>query len=357
MPCRDDLDGAIPLGTILLYAAGKEEPLPMFLRIGALDIIADAGCVVLFMMRSDWCWHDLNGDLDVDGTVACARFPPMGRDFGCIVTGGEVMTEGRHFWEVELTDIDDMGGCMIGAWRPYMDSRDIDEASDGSACCIWGQDGGIWDLENPDNGYGMPHVVDDGPHAYQQGHFSKGDRIGVLLDLDLGWVRFYKNGKRCGPGYRTGVEGPLIRGAVMHGFGRPVFTAVPGAKPPPGAGGTDAEDPWEVGTREESSTRMHRYLAMLSQIRISEAEDYLREIFEPLLAEIMEAGYSPEKQSALEVIVAGAIEEFIRMIRKVEQTRSAAGFLGRGMDMMQHLRSATPGIVAAVRMEMSSKRD
>ena len=118
-----------------------------------------------------------------------------------------------------------------------------------------------------------------------------------------------------------------------------------------------AEDPWEVGTREESSTRMHRYTAMLSQMRISEAEDYLRESFEPLLAEIMEAGYSPEKQSALEAIVAGAIEEFIWMIRNVEQTRSAAGFLGRGMDMMQHLRSATPGIVAAVRMEMSSKRD
>jgi len=30
--------------------------------------------------------------------------------------------------------------------------------------------------------------------------FVRGDRIGVLLDLDAGWMRFYRNGKRCGPG-------------------------------------------------------------------------------------------------------------------------------------------------------------
>jgi hypothetical protein len=32
-----------------------------------------------------------------------------------------------------------------------------------------------------------------------------GDRIGVLLDLGAGWMRLYRNGKRCGPGFTAGA--------------------------------------------------------------------------------------------------------------------------------------------------------
>jgi hypothetical protein len=43
------------------------------------------------------------------------------------------------------------------------------------------------------------------PIADEQGKFAKGDRIGVLLDIDAGWLRIDRNGKRRGPGFREGV--------------------------------------------------------------------------------------------------------------------------------------------------------
>ena len=64
--------------------------------------------------------------------------------------------------------------------------------------------------------------------------FAKGDRIGVLLDLDAGWMRLFRNGKRCGPGYTEGVTGPLVRAAQL-GYGEKV-TVLPGAVAPEGAG-------------------------------------------------------------------------------------------------------------------------
>jgi hypothetical protein len=45
--------------------------------------------------------------------------------------------------------------------------------------------------------------------------FATGDRIGVLLDLDAGWMCLYRNGKQCGPGYTEGVTGPLVRGVQL----------------------------------------------------------------------------------------------------------------------------------------------
>jgi hypothetical protein len=49
----------------------------------------------------------------------------------------------------------------------------------------------------------------------EQGKIFLGDRIGALLDLDAGWLRFYRNGRRCGPGITEGVTGPLVRAVVV----------------------------------------------------------------------------------------------------------------------------------------------
>jgi hypothetical protein len=64
----------------------------------------------------------------------------------------------------------------------------------------------------------------------------------VLLDLDAGWLRFYRNGKRCGPGFTEGVTGPLVRAAEFYSKGDKV-TALPGAVAPEGAGAAD--EPWD----------------------------------------------------------------------------------------------------------------
>jgi hypothetical protein len=101
-----------------------------------------------------------------------------------LVTGGSPMTEGRHYWEVELTAGN--FGIMVGAVRPGLD-HDKNHCFTNDAYFINGNDGALY-------GNGKDR-------ADPQGRFATGDRIGVLLDLDAGWMRLYRNGKRCGPGF------------------------------------------------------------------------------------------------------------------------------------------------------------
>jgi hypothetical protein len=77
-------------------------------------------------------------------------------------------------------------------------------------------------------------------YSDEQGKCATGDRIGVLLDLDAGWLRFYRNDERCGPGFTEGVTGPLVRAAQFWKAGDKV-TVLPAAVAPEGA----ADEPWE----------------------------------------------------------------------------------------------------------------
>jgi hypothetical protein len=48
------------------------------------------------------------------------------------------------------------------------------------------------------------------------GGFEQGDRVGVLLDLGDGSLRFFKNGVQNGPGYAAGsVTGPVVAAVQM----------------------------------------------------------------------------------------------------------------------------------------------
>ena len=76
----------------------------------------------------------------------------------------------------------------------------------------------------------VSHVDEGEEYAFKQG-----DRIGCLLDLDAGWLRFYRNGKRLRQEFASGVTGPLLRCAEMHNEGD-VVAALPGAEMPAGAG-------------------------------------------------------------------------------------------------------------------------
>jgi hypothetical protein len=136
------------------------------------------------------------------------------------------MTEGRHYWEAELTWKAGFCYIMVGAVRPGLD-HDKNHHLTNDAYCIDGGSGSLF-------GNGKRE-------ADPQGKFATGDRIGVLLDLDAGWLRFYRNGKRCGPGYKEGVTGPLVRAVQFYGKGEKA-TAVPGAVAPEGAGAAD--EPW-----------------------------------------------------------------------------------------------------------------
>jgi hypothetical protein len=109
---------------------------------------------------------------------------------------------------------------MVGAVRPGLD-HDKNHYTSNDAYFISGLYGSL---------------CGNGKHsADPQGTFATGDRIGVLLDLDAGWMRIYRNGKRCGPGFTEGVTGPLVRAAQLFYNGDKV-TVLPGAVAPEGAG-------------------------------------------------------------------------------------------------------------------------
>jgi hypothetical protein len=49
------------------------------------------------------------------------------------------------------------------------------------------------------------------------GSFEQGDRVGVLLDLGDGSLRFFRNGAQHGPGYTAGsVTGPVVAALQMY---------------------------------------------------------------------------------------------------------------------------------------------
>jgi hypothetical protein len=54
-------------------------------------------------------------------------------------------------------------------------------------------------------------------HDDEAGGFEQGDRVGVLLDLGDGSLRFFKNGAQHGPGYAAGsVTGPIVAAVQMY---------------------------------------------------------------------------------------------------------------------------------------------
>jgi hypothetical protein len=139
------------------------------------------------------------------------------------------MTEGRHYWEVEVTKRMDPGFMfMLGAVRPGLDHDKQYWNTNDDAYFIDADNGGLCGNDK--------YATDP------QGRFVEGDRIGVLLDLDAGWLRFYRNSKRCGPGYTEGVTGPLVRAAQVYKAGAKL-TVLPAAVAPEGAGAAD--EPWE----------------------------------------------------------------------------------------------------------------
>jgi hypothetical protein len=206
-------------GLIELFVDGKEDGLPDAGRLDDLGL--GSGSVVFMLFRLGWRWEESGSNIALSGEGLVATVTAEMADYQ-LVTGGSPMTEGRHYWEVELT-----GPCfMFGAVRPGLD-HDKEHFFTNDAYSISGYSGGLCGNGN--------NCTD------QQGKFAQGDRIGVLLDLDAGWMRIYRNGKRCGPGFTEGVTGPLVRAAHLR-LNCDKVTVLPGAvAPTDGAGAADDE--------------------------------------------------------------------------------------------------------------------
>jgi hypothetical protein len=132
---------------------------------------------------------------DEEGETMCA--------YSHVTTGIE-LTEGRHFWEVELV-AGDMDCIYVGVSRPNLDpvgDYALDNCTD--AWFIWADDGTL---------YGNGKQGDDDAGGYDQG-----DRVGILLDLNNGSLLFFKNGVQHGPGYPAGsVTGPVVAAVQIIG--------------------------------------------------------------------------------------------------------------------------------------------
>jgi hypothetical protein len=145
-----------------------------------------------------------------------------------IVTGGEPMTTGRHYWEVRIDE--GPSQVRVGAVRPARDHDEIlyredDGVEDegGDVYLIQGRGGKL---------YGSKY--EDKPYDYSD--FRDDDRVGVLLDLEEGWIRFYRNDLVVG--FMDEVTGPLLRAVMAYGKATKV-TVLPEAKLPEEAGAAD----------------------------------------------------------------------------------------------------------------------
>ena len=93
---------------------------------------------------------------------------------------------------------------LIGISRPHLDPTEfycLRDCTDG-----WFMDAGSGAL------WGNGKKNDD-----RAGGFEQGDRVGVLLDLGDGSLRFFRNGVQHGSGYAAGsVTGPVVAAVQMY---------------------------------------------------------------------------------------------------------------------------------------------
>jgi hypothetical protein len=96
-----------------------------------------------------------------------------------------------------------MLGILIGISRPNLDPTGwYDDRYCTDAWFMDAEDGAL---------QGNGKEGDD-----EAGGYKQGDRVGVLLDLGDGSLRFFKNGAQNGPGYAAGsVTGPVVAAVQM----------------------------------------------------------------------------------------------------------------------------------------------
>jgi hypothetical protein len=267
-----------PADSVGLFRTGEEAALQNARRLD--DELGLVDKAVLFMLRGaqvhtpNWSWTDDGADEnwprqqgypytteDTDFTLTggglVANYNVDTEWYTCFasatVTGGEPMTQGSHYWEVEYTECGshaEFCGTSIGAIRLksgdfadfYGAAVPYPHLGNQSSCArvpsSWKQneDGRWfvpWDREQVHSDSKMPELLSPDTFAKQKRDRESGNsalpvtfeestvsnlkqkrhRVGVLLNLDAGWMRFYVDGQPFTS--LTGVTGPLVRAATM----------------------------------------------------------------------------------------------------------------------------------------------
>jgi hypothetical protein len=182
-------------------------------------LLGDGEIVAMAVKESPLLWRTFAASrvaLSEDDAVANQT---MGYKYSLTTTGIE-LTEGKHYWEVELLS-ESVIFIYIGISRPNLDPGGgyaDEDCTDG------------WFIDADNGGlFGNGKDGDDGA-----GECKQSDRVGVLLDLDNGSLRFFKNGVQHGPGFPAGsVTGPVVAAVQLFNMGESV-RLLPNAEMPAG---------------------------------------------------------------------------------------------------------------------------
>jgi hypothetical protein len=198
-------------------AVREDDAEPELLEDGS-TVLEDGEMVAMAVKESPLLWRTFPEDrvtLSEGGAVATHN---LDNEHSLTTTGIE-LTEGKHYWEVELRS-EEIGNTFVGISRPnlYPKGYYFDDGDDGWFMYPYG--GSLF-------GNGKYQDNEAGP-------YKQGDRVGVLLDLDDGSLRFFNNGVQHGPGYPAGsVTGPVVHAVQMYDKGESV-RLLPNAEAPIG---------------------------------------------------------------------------------------------------------------------------
>jgi hypothetical protein len=180
-------------------AVREDDAEPEALNDDAIEL-GDGEMVAMAVKEEPLVWRTCDEEkvtLSEGGAVA-TRSDENKKEVETLITSGVELTAGKHYWEVEILNCYDTDP-HIGVTRPNLDPNDdytFADSTDG--WFIWANEGSLC-------GNGKEYDDD------AAGHIEEGARVGVLLDLDEGSLRFFKNGVQHGPGYPAGsVTGSVV---------------------------------------------------------------------------------------------------------------------------------------------------
>jgi hypothetical protein len=134
---------------------------------------------------------------------------------------------------VELLS-ENLSMSFIGVSRPNLDpTGDYHGSRCTDSWFINGSNGSLY-RRRPTGDYECTHYVNSTHGDNGAGGYKQGDRVGMLLDLDIGSLCFFKNGVQHGLGYSAGsVTGPVVA-AVQMRYKNQSVRMLPNAEAPAG---------------------------------------------------------------------------------------------------------------------------
>jgi hypothetical protein len=183
-------------------------------------LLKEGDVVAMAVKDSPLLWRTFAADLVVlseDGAVATHKHQSK----HSLTTTGIELTAGKHYWEVGLLLDGESYITCIGITKPNLDPT--------GAYFLWNCTD-AWFIDNLSGSLCGNGKFGSSP----AGRYDKGDRVGVLLNLDDGSLRFFKNGVQHGPGFPAGSVAGSVVAAVQMANANESVRLLPDAEVPAG---------------------------------------------------------------------------------------------------------------------------